>query len=117
MKFSKEDLGEMRTVAAAAVGLFPRIQVDPAHVLVLIDQAASPRVVHVVTLIDRHFDDVTTVCASKQGADDCIARIKEQYADDMARFESEWSWSERAKTWSAYDDGPRIRVEQMEMQP
>ncbi len=38
---TKEDIGEMRMAAAAAVGLFPRIEIDPAHVVELCTLAAE----------------------------------------------------------------------------
>lgn len=38
MKIDTKDLGEMRAVATAALGIFPRIQIDPAHVIALLDE-------------------------------------------------------------------------------
>lgn len=73
------------------------------------------RIVHVVTLVDRHFDDLTTPHESDEGAGLRVAFIKEQYADRM--HGTKWRWDERSKTWSYCDDGPRIRVERKELQP
>jgi GT2 family glycosyltransferase len=36
---SKEDRNEMRIAATAALGLFPRVEIDPAHLLALLDAA------------------------------------------------------------------------------
>lgn len=38
---STEDIGEMRMAATAATGLFPRIEIDPAHLIELCDLAAE----------------------------------------------------------------------------
>jgi hypothetical protein len=37
------DLGEMRMAATAAVGLFPRIEIDPEHLIALLDEIAESR--------------------------------------------------------------------------
>lgn len=67
-----------------------------------------------VVLTDRHFDEVMTLHGTKDGAD-------RRVVDIMAGYEridrDEWSWNERSHTWRCGDDGPRIRIEHMEVQP
>jgi hypothetical protein len=41
IKLSAEDVTEMRVAATAAVGLFPRIEIDPAHAVELCALAAE----------------------------------------------------------------------------
>ncbi len=38
---TKEDITEMRMIATSAVGLFPRIEIDPSHMVELCDLAAE----------------------------------------------------------------------------
>lgn len=38
---TKEDVGEMHVTATAALGLFPRVEIDPAHLIELCDLATE----------------------------------------------------------------------------
>lgn len=75
--------------------------------------------IFVVICHDRHTDDGITVHTTREGADAKIEEFKASYPD------THYQWAERdygrPAGWVRYvdshDDGPKARIQEMELQP